>query len=29
MRTEQIQIVSVEQIMPEKHNYRKLKELLK
>jgi hypothetical protein len=29
MRTEQMQIVSVEQIMPETHNYRKRKELLK
>ena len=29
MRTEQMQMVSVEQIMPESHNYRKLKTLLK
>jgi len=29
MRTEQLQMVSVEQLMPESHNYRRLKSLLK
>jgi hypothetical protein len=28
MRTEQMQMVSVEQIMPENHNYRKLNALV-